>query len=83
MPHVLTGRTEQERRAERRSILERQAREEAEQQRRIREAMVWAERHRVVLEDVFAAVRVLRDRVGRPLTLAEIADQFPKPRSNP
>jgi predicted metal-dependent hydrolase len=80
-PHVLTGRTEAERRAERRHLLELEAREAAESERRIRDAWAWAERHRIVPHEVWALVRAERNRLGRPLTLSEVADCVPKPRS--
>ena len=80
MPHVLTGRTEAERRAERRAILEQEAREAAETERRIRDAWQWAERHRIVPAEVWALVRAERDRLGRPMTLSEVADCVPKGR---
>ena len=77
-PHVLTGTTEAERRAERRKLLEQEAREAAETERRIREAWAWAERHRIVPAEVWAHVRAERTRLGRPMTLSEVADQFPR-----
>lgn len=77
-PHVLTGRTETERRAQRRKFLEQEAREAAETERRIRDAWMWAERHRVVPADLYAAVAAERARLGRPMTLTEVADLIPR-----
>jgi len=82
-PHVLTGRTEAERRAERRALLEQEAREQAETERRIRDAWAWAERHRVTPLELLQAVDTARNlavRLGRPLSLAEIADCLPPPK---
>lgn len=51
-----------------------------ERNRRIYEAAQWAERHRVTPAELLEAVERARDRkqkLGRPLSLAEIADCFP------
>lgn len=51
-----------------------------ERNRRIYEAAQWAERHRITPTELLEAVERARDRkqkFGRPLSLAEIADCFP------
>lgn len=54
-----------------------------ERNRRIFQAAEWAERHRITPVELLQAVdtaRALKTRLGRPLSLAEIADCLPPPK---